>query len=70
MKEYKVLIKLNGVWQRAYPRRHPYNTLKDADRFMQYLIAQNRNVDLDKYPEYRNAEYKIISREVSEWEDE
>lgn len=70
MKEYKVMVKLDdGKWYRAtgYAMRQdkPFTSLKDAEDYMKEYKEHYKN-DAHHY----DAVFKIMSREVTEWEDE
>ena len=70
MKEYKVMVKRGDKWFRAsmvghYNQKKPFTSLKEAETFMKEYEEHFKN---DGF--HDDAVYKIMSREVTEWEDE
>lgn len=68
MTEYKVMVKSvkDGKWYRAnkYYHRGIFKTQHDAEHYAKALIRHEQE---KKYPNF--SEYKIMTREVSEWTD-
>ena len=69
MKEYKVMVKSikDGKWYRAHVGPHiraPFKSEEGAVLYAEAFIAHERKKE---YPSY--SEYKIMTREVTPWED-
>lgn len=69
MKEYKVMVKgiKTGEWIRAHNGMHRSGTFKSKDAAILYADAFMVAEQKKRYPAY--SEYKIMTREVTPWED-